>query len=340
MVKFLSLPPREETMAPPLKIIDQIDAACRALTAFRHRDLIILFYPDGGARVLEWDIRDAYSELRTVATQEAPIPKLDLLIHTNGGDPVAAYRIAQTVRSLCKRLDVLVPEKAYSAGTLMSFAGDLIRLGDFAGLSPIDITVYANKPQSEDVQLAAIDSFLEFANRARRKIENTLMETGREGATSCVDSDLLVQMVKEVGALTVGRYYRERTVTGQYAEILLDRYMFKGVSDGLDRRNAVIKHFLFLAPAHEFHLDFGLCSAWHLNVEQMPTAESDLSKKVVNLLKIATNLGIICQRLNHDVRMPFIRLYKYAPSKKKGGQRASKKQELRTRNTASTPGNV
>jgi hypothetical protein len=281
---------------------------------------------------MEWDIRDTYSELRTVATRETPIANLDLLIHTNGGDPVAAYRIAQAIRSLCKKLDVLVPEKAYSAGTLMSFAGDKIRLGDYAGLSPIDITVYSNKPQSEDVQLAAIDAFLGFANRARKQIENMLMETGREGATSCVDSDLLVQMVKEVGALTVGRYYRERTVTGQYAEILLDHYMFNGASDGLDRRNGVIKHFLFLAPAHEFHLDYELCSTWHLDVEQMSTAESDLTKKVVNLLRIATNNGIICQKLNHDVRMPFIRLYQHQRARKTGGRHATQKQKRRTGN--------
>ena len=43
------------------------------------------------------------------------------------------------------------------------------------------------------------------------------MDVGREGTESCVDSDLLVQMVREVGALRVGRFYRERTVTGQYA---------------------------------------------------------------------------------------------------------------------------
>jgi len=311
----------------PDQIIKTVDAACAAVTRHRKRDLLILFYPSG-ARVTEWDIRDTYSELRSVATRENPIPKLDLLIHTNGGDPVAAYRIAQAVRSLCLELDVLVPEKAYSAGTLMSFAGDVIRLGDYAGLSPIDITVYSNKPQSEDVQLAAIDSFLGFANRARKQIENMLMELGREGASSSVDSDLLVQMVKEVGALTVGRYYRERTVTGQYAEILLDRYMFNGVSDGLDRRNGVIKHFLFLAPAHEFHLDHGLCSAWHLDVAQMSTAESDMTKQVVGLLRLATSNGIICQRLNNDVRMPFIRLYQHRVNKRV--QHATKKQKQRT----------
>jgi hypothetical protein len=187
------------------------------------------------------------------------------------------------------------------------------------------------------VQLAAIDSFLEFATRARRQIEDMLQDVGRAGTSSRVDADLLVQMVKEVGALRVGRYYRERTVTGQYAEILLDRYMFDGVSDSTDRRNGVIRHFLFLAPAHEFHLDYELCSNWHLDVEQMSTAESDLTKRVVNSLRIATNNGIICQRLDNDVRMPFIRLYKQRRAR---GRNATQNQRRRARNSKNSPRNV
>jgi len=322
----------------PAQIIKSIDDSCNAVARYRKRDVLILFYPTG-ARVTEWDIRDTYGQLRSAATRENPIPALDLLLHTNGGDPVAGYRIAQVIRSLCKKLDVLVPEKAYSAGTLMSFAGDTIRLGDYAGLSPIDITVsYEGSPQSEDVQLAAIDSFLEFANRARKKIEKMLMDVGRDGTESCVDSDLLVQMVREVGALRVGRFYRERTVTGQYAEILLDQFMFQKVSDGTDRRNGVINHFLFLAPAHEFHLDFQLCSSWHLDVKEMSTTESDLTKQVVNLLRVATSNGIICHRLNNDVRMPFIRLYKYQPLR--GGRRGNQSKKGRTRNAQNSSKNV
>src|SRR5258708_39624728 len=118
-------------------------------------------------------------------------------------------------------------------------------------------------------------------------------------------------MVREVGDVRVGRFYRERTVTGQYAEILLDQFMFQKVSDGTDRRNGVINHFLFLAPAHEFHLDFQLCSSWHLDVKELSTTEPDLRKQVVNFLRAATRNGVICQRLNNDVRMPIIRQWKY-----------------------------
>jgi len=314
----------------PVQIISDIDTACNGVCQHRKRDLLVMFYP-GGARITEWDIRDTYSQLRSAASRENPISKLDLLIHTNGGDPVAAYRIAQVIRSLCAQMDVMVPDRAYSAGTLLSFAGDKIRLGDYAGLSPIDITVSDRGGRSsEDVQLAAIDSFVEFARAARQQIEHALVNGGLSGATSSVDSDLLVQMVKEVGALTVGRYYRERTLTGHYAEVLLDRYMFNGVSDGTDRRTNVIRNFLFLAPAHEFHLDYELCKNWQLDVAQMSTAESDLSKKVVTSLRIAVSNGIICQRLNNDVRMPFIRLYKYT-ARRTGGQNGRQGRQ-RTRN--------
>ena len=126
----------------------------------------------------------------------------------------------------------------------MRFAGNSIRLGDYAGLSPIDITIFESQSRtSEGVQLAAIDSFMDFARGARTKMEEALEAMDRTASSSTVDSDLLVQMVKEVGALRVGKYYRERSLTGHYAQILLDAYMFASLPDGKDRRNGVIQHF-------------------------------------------------------------------------------------------------
>ena len=239
--------------------------------------------------------------------------------HTEGGDPVAAYRLAQTIRSFAGDLIVLVPEYAYSAGTLLSFAGSQIRLGDYAGLSPIDITLTEPGSSSgQEVELANVDYFMDFAREAREKIEKALQEVGNRSASSNVDSDLLVQMVKEVGALKVGKYFRERTLTGFYAEILLDDYMFKPYPDAVDRRNGIIRHFLFRAPSHDFHLDYHLCLARNLNVEQMLTQESDLARAVVDILTGLTDRGIICQRLSPRYRMPFFRYYPLATASQEG----------------------
>ena len=298
-----------------------LDSACDQLIQYRQRPLLVMYYPET-SYMTEPDVRDAYDELRRGGcTKEAPIPELDLLIHTNGGDPLAAYRIAQTIRKMANGLAVLVPERAYSAGTLLSFAGDSVRLGDGAGLSPIDITL--NESHSDEgVQLAAIDSFMEFAQKARKQIEELFQKLDCKRAKSCVDSDLLVQMVQQVGALTVGRYYRERLITGHYAEILLDNYMLNGISNGTDRRNDVIRKFLLSAPSHDFHLDYRLCALWHLVVEEMPTQESDLAGNVIGTLGVFTGNGSICLRLNNRMRMPFIRFYPFTlPSG--GGPNAS-----------------
>src|SRR2546427_3035747 len=144
-----------------VQAINQLDSAATALANFRARPILVMYYPPR-ASVTEYDINYAYKELRDGGVaKEQPL--------TYGGDPVAGYRVAQVLRSMYNEMDVLVPEHAYSAGTLTSFCGDEIRLGDFAGLSPIDITI--TEPGSDGVQLAGLDSFLQFAHEARAKSE-------------------------------------------------------------------------------------------------------------------------------------------------------------------------
>jgi hypothetical protein len=299
--------------------------------------MLVMFYPPL-ASITEGDITDVYSELRTAGiTKEQPLADLDLFLDTYGGDPVSGYRIAQVLRSMSANMEVLVPEHAYSAGTLMSFAGNVIGMGDFAGLSPIDITV-SKTADTDGIQLAGLDSFSDFARDAREKTEQLLQRLEKNNATSAVDSDLLVQMVKEIGALTVGRYFRERVLTGHYAEILLERYMFRGDSDGRSQAGSVITHFLFRAPSHEFHLDFQLCKAWHLKVRQMSTKESDLCQMVLSQLRTCTDTGTICRRLSHRARMPFISYYGYNQRRRNVG--TGQTRSRRAGNVETAPRNV
>ena len=320
--------------------IHRLDASAQKLVNFRSRPLLVMYYPPG-ASITEFDIGDVYKELRNAgAAKEKRLPSVDLLLQTYGGDPVAAYRIAQVIRSACDGVHILAPEHAYSAGTLMCFSGDEVRLGDFARLSPIDITIWEQR-KSEGVQLAGLDSFLEFAHGARKKAEENLKELQRDGASSSIDSDLLVQMVKEIGALTVGRYYRERTLTGHYAQILLESYMFKNASDRRSRAASAIAQFLFGAPSHEFHLDYQFCKDWQLKVAEMSTEESDLGKSVVSELKNCTSAGFICQKLSPKVRMPFVRYYRQTPGSRRSHVNASsRKTRARARNTQKASGNV
>src|SRR6266567_7956290 len=241
-----------------------LESAANSLMQLRRRPLLILYY-SLAASMNEDDLEYIYTALRSQGVSiEAKLPELDVLIDSFGGNPVAGYRIAQLIRDLATSVSFLVPNRAYSAATLLCLSGNEIRFGHHAGVSPIDITLVSEGfgPRTE-VELANLDGFIEFVKRARVEMEGALSLAGCSG-NSHVDSDLLVAMVEEVGALKVGKYFRERTLTGYYAEELLDTYMFANLSDKVERREDLINKLLFNAPAHFFHLDYHLCRKWKM----------------------------------------------------------------------------
>lgn len=64
---------------------------------------------------------------------------LDLILHTPGGDPVAAEHIVNYLRDLFNGdIRVIVPHMAMSAGTMISFAANKIVMGRQSCLGPID----------------------------------------------------------------------------------------------------------------------------------------------------------------------------------------------------------
>ncbi len=64
---------------------------------------------------------------------------LDLILHTPGGDPMAAESIVNYLRSkFNKDIRVIVPHMAMSAGTMIACAARVILMGKHSSLGPID----------------------------------------------------------------------------------------------------------------------------------------------------------------------------------------------------------
>src|SRR5882762_4386298 len=78
--------------------------------------------------------------------QIGPTSKISLILHTNGGHTSAAWRLVNLIRTFCDELEVLIPLKALSAGTLISLGADKIVMTKQAALGPIDPSV--NHPLS------------------------------------------------------------------------------------------------------------------------------------------------------------------------------------------------
>ena len=64
--------------------------------------------------------------------------KLDLILHTAGGDYEATKRIINYLHETYKHIRVFVPHMAMSGGTLIACAADEIYMGPYSSLGPTD----------------------------------------------------------------------------------------------------------------------------------------------------------------------------------------------------------
>jgi ATP-dependent protease ClpP protease subunit len=66
---------------------------------------------------------------------------LRLIINSPGGDGIAAEKIVEMCRSYCKRFEVIIPNMAKSAATLIALGADEIHMGYCSEIGPIDAQV-------------------------------------------------------------------------------------------------------------------------------------------------------------------------------------------------------
>ena len=82
--------------------------------------------------------RDAVVPFVSLLDDIGPTQKISLILDTNGGQTSAAWRLINLIHSFCEELEVIIPTKAMSAGTLMSLGADRIVMTKQAALGPID----------------------------------------------------------------------------------------------------------------------------------------------------------------------------------------------------------
>jgi hypothetical protein len=68
-------------------------------------------------------------------------PRIDLFIHSNGGDSTVPWRLVNLIREFASEFNVLVPHHAFSAATLTALGADTVVMHPMGMLGPIDPTV-------------------------------------------------------------------------------------------------------------------------------------------------------------------------------------------------------
>jgi hypothetical protein len=95
---------------------------------------LIAYFLQPGVNVAMDAMPCFYDQLRRIGKQ----PKIDLWVHSSGGQTEFPWRLVPTIRHFCDEFGVLVPEMATSAATHIALGANEIVGGPFTLLSPVD----------------------------------------------------------------------------------------------------------------------------------------------------------------------------------------------------------
>ena len=144
-----------------------------------------------------------------------PCKKISLFLYTRGGDTSAARNIVNLLRMYCDELQVIVPHKAHSSGTIISLGANEVVMTKQATLGPIDPSLHtALNPRVADgslfpVSVEAVKGYLEFA-------KNELSITDDASVASIFE-----KLTDFVHPLVLGEVYRSKAQIQMMAEKLL-----------------------------------------------------------------------------------------------------------------------
>lgn len=128
-------------------------------------------FPHPAGAIMEQDDAMIETVLKSLSLEKYE-NKLDLMIHTRGGDPVAAHKIVETCRSYSSGFRVIVAKTAMSAGTLIAMGADCIVMRNTSELGPIDPQMLVRTPAGQIMRPASayVNAYLDLINKAQQAI--------------------------------------------------------------------------------------------------------------------------------------------------------------------------
>ena len=179
---------------------------------------VLLFFT-GDRRNLETKIAsDVYDLFVNHLDKIGMVQKLSLFLYTRGGDTLAAWSLVNLIRQFCKKLEIIIPSNAHSAGTLMALGADNIVMTKQATLGPIDPSLnHPLNPQipgrppgtTAPVSVEEISGFIELA-----KGELNLKGQRELG-------EALSRLTQHVHPLVLGAVFRTRSQIKMLARRLI-----------------------------------------------------------------------------------------------------------------------
>jgi len=191
-----------------------------------------------------------------------PAKKLSLILHTNGGNTAAAWQIINLLHTFCDELEVLVPSRALSAGTLICLGADQIVMTKQAILGPIDPSldgpmnpiIPGTPNQRASVSVEAVQGYLDVALNALSIKDPTSL------------TQIWNNLSDKIHPLVLGQIFRTREQIRNLAERLLDHQKLED-----DKAEGIIKFLCSDSGSHDHSINRREARELGLNIEK-PTA--------------------------------------------------------------------
>lgn len=148
--------------------------------------------------------------------------KLLVMITTNGGDALTVERIVNIFRANYTEVNFIVPDYAYSAGTILCMSGDNIYMDYYSALGPIDPQIQ-NKEQKWVPALGYLDKIQELLDKATK---GTISE-----------AEFLI--LKDFDLAEIRAYEQARELTIDLLQNWLVKYKFKNWHTHSDGREVL-----------------------------------------------------------------------------------------------------
>ena len=154
---------------------------------------------------------DVLPLFKNILTCNKKTKKITLVLYTNGGHLNTPWPLVNLIREYCDFFEVIVLERALSAGTLISLGADRIVMSPYSFLSPIDpaANIQNENSQKKKFEIEDIIGYIDFV---KEKIGIT------EQQALC---EIMKDLTKEITPTMLGSFNRTHSLVRRIAKELL-----------------------------------------------------------------------------------------------------------------------
>ena len=221
----------------------------------------VILYVTGDRPGLETQIhQEVYDYFVNILDEVGVVDKISLILYTRGGNTLAAWSIVNLIRQFCDNFEVIIPNKAQSAGTLISIGANTIVMTKQATLGPVDPSI--NTPLNPRIEGAPPDAKVPVSVEAVYGFLE-LAKSNMPDSDSNSIKDLIIQLSQKVHPLVLGEVYRSKTQIQMLSKKLLSR---TGIAD--NKIGEIVSFLCSESGSHDYTIHRREARDLGLNIEK------------------------------------------------------------------------